>query len=590
MAFGCLAVAAVALFFVVRLADRTFFLPQAGLVKSPAVLADKAEHLMTALGHAVSGQEHWQGFAIDRECLEYAARTEDRQQILESLPSGRPPAVCFWYRAGAERISLPALLGEPSGEMFPAESDMVTVRLDGRGRLLQYMATAERAGLSQAAAPPVDWSALLAMTGLPIADFQPIHPVPRTAHVCRFAGGMGRHRARRTRNCRSISTGASVGGRVVFFEVLPPWEPDWTDADEGLSRLPRPMPDRPAGVELDGHPRRRLPRLAKPPPRTRRPAGAGRLVVFILLLGLLDWLLGERHVAVFGEELAQFYVWMARATLTAAIAWVSYFAVEPYVRRYWPQTMITWSRALGGKFRDPLVGRDVLIGGTCGILLVLVVQLEILLARLARLAAAAAQAARPDARSGRRAGSAIQAEHLDYRADEQHYSDAGRAAVDARAARDGSSGLAGDGRLVAAADRAPSGHIRSRRLVLLADSPIMAAVAMALLMRVGIVALVACSFFWFLMVNSPVTSNFQAWYAPAGTCAVVLAAGLLVYGFLMPGQANPSSGIGCWTADGARRFIDDQPHKAEISGRTNSASAILGLRFQTPVVGRRHTW
>ena len=77
---------------------------------------------------------------------------------------------------------------------------------------------------------------------------------------------------------------------------------------------------------------------------------------------------------------------MARATLTAAIAWVAYFAVEPYVRRFWPQILITWNRLLEGKFRDPLVGRDILIGGLCGILLVLVVQLDVLLpARLGSL-------------------------------------------------------------------------------------------------------------------------------------------------------------------------------------------------------------
>ena len=29
-------------------------------------------------------------------------------------------------------------------------------------------------------------------------------------------------------------------------------------------------------------------------------------------------------------------------------------------------------------------------------------------------------------------------------------------------------------------------------------------------LRNGIVALVACSFFWYLILNSPVTANFQA--------------------------------------------------------------------------------
>jgi serine/threonine-protein kinase len=36
--------------------------------------------------------------------------------------------------------------------------------------------------------------------------------------------------------------------------------------------------------------------------------------------------------------------------------------LEPYVRRRWPATLVSWSRLLAGGFRDPLVGRDVLIG------------------------------------------------------------------------------------------------------------------------------------------------------------------------------------------------------------------------------------
>jgi hypothetical protein len=48
-------------------------------------------------------------------------------------------------------------------------------------------------------------------------------------------------------------------------------------------------------------------------------------------------------------------------------------ALEPYVRRRWPDLLISWTRLLSGRFRDPLVGRDVLIGlffgGLCAIVL-----------------------------------------------------------------------------------------------------------------------------------------------------------------------------------------------------------------------------
>ena len=42
--------------------------------------------------------------------------------------------------------------------------------------------------------------------------------------------------------------------------------------------------------------------------------------------------------------------------------WLLYIALEPYVRRRWPATLVSWSRLLAGGVRDPLVGRDVLVG------------------------------------------------------------------------------------------------------------------------------------------------------------------------------------------------------------------------------------
>jgi hypothetical protein len=49
------------------------------------------------------------------------------------------------------------------------------------------------------------------------------------------------------------------------------------------------------------------------------------------------------------------------------VVFVLYLALEPYVRRYWPQAIISWTRALTGRWRDPLVGRDVLYGVVAGL-------------------------------------------------------------------------------------------------------------------------------------------------------------------------------------------------------------------------------
>jgi len=50
------------------------------------------------------------------------------------------------------------------------------------------------------------------------------------------------------------------------------------------------------------------------------------------------------------------------------LVWVFYVALEPYVRRLWPDTLTAWTRVLDGRFRDPLVGRHVLIGAVGGII------------------------------------------------------------------------------------------------------------------------------------------------------------------------------------------------------------------------------
>jgi hypothetical protein len=39
-----------------------------------------------------------------------------------------------------------------------------------------------------------------------------------------------------------------------------------------------------------------------------------------------------------------------------------YLALEPYIRRTWPELLVSWTRTLSGEFNDPLVGRDVFLG------------------------------------------------------------------------------------------------------------------------------------------------------------------------------------------------------------------------------------
>jgi hypothetical protein len=69
------------------------------------------------------------------------------------------------------------------------------------------------------------------------------------------------------------------------------------------------------------------------------------------------------------------------AGLQSALFWscfagLMYLALEPFLRSRWPDRIISWSRLLAGDFRDPLVGRDILIGALFGVGLILHLQLS----------------------------------------------------------------------------------------------------------------------------------------------------------------------------------------------------------------------
>lgn len=96
--------------------------------------------------------------------------------------------------------------------------------------------------------------------------------------------------------------------------------------------------------------------------------GTFRLGTFVLMTALCIWLLRAHHVASL-DEFDLILIAIAWALLATSMVNVLYLALEPYVRRRDPHTLISWTRLLAGKWRDPLVGRDLLIGVAYGVVL-----------------------------------------------------------------------------------------------------------------------------------------------------------------------------------------------------------------------------
>ncbi len=240
-------------------------------------------------------------------------------------------------------------------------SGMLSLTLDRTGRLVSLLAVPAQIDASQgtlgasAPASAVDWKPLFAEAGLPIAQFSPVTPqwIPPIFADAR-AAWEGAYPDRPDVPIR-IEAAAALG-RPVYFEIVAPWT---------RPRNEDPQPGNTSGERVGLYMRSAVVPLAfmiavllalrnlRLGRGDRR--GAMRLSLFILAAGAVSNALetGDLQVLNRGPALVLF---------VPAFVWLLYIALEPHVRRVWPETMIGWSRLLAGSVRDPLVGRDVLVG------------------------------------------------------------------------------------------------------------------------------------------------------------------------------------------------------------------------------------
>jgi hypothetical protein len=103
--------------------------------------------------------------------------------------------------------------------------------------------------------------------------------------------------------------------------------------------------------------------------------GAYRLTIFFFATRILVWAFQTHHVAS-PEELRLFLSGLQSGLFWSCFAGLMYLAFEPYLRKHAPERVISWNRLLAGDWRDPLVGRDVLVGGTFTLILLVLSNLR----------------------------------------------------------------------------------------------------------------------------------------------------------------------------------------------------------------------
>jgi serine/threonine-protein kinase len=106
--------------------------------------------------------------------------------------------------------------------------------------------------------------------------------------------------------------------------------------------------------------------------------GAFRLALFFFLMRMAVWAFTAHHVAD-TRELFLLFTGLQSALFWSCFVGVMYLALEPYLRRRWPDRIISWNRLLAGDFRDPMIGRDILIGTAIGFFCVMLMHLRVAL-------------------------------------------------------------------------------------------------------------------------------------------------------------------------------------------------------------------
>src|SRR5215472_6493779 len=539
----CLVACVLGVIGAVALISRSDMFSDMPLDLTPDVLAQKAKDIVSQLGYNPKAVDSATGFSYDFELQRWLERNDKPRPQWNKILGEDPTVLRFMFRQSPRYMDPSDLQGQLTPGIVtlsdppPLYSGMITMLLNTSGKLLFFQAVPPQVDETPASAKPMDWSPLFAAAGLDQSQFQTTTPqwVPfansdeRAAWTGKWPGSGRPLRVE----------AASWRGKPVFFEMIGPWSrptrmrpPEQTGSSKiaqtigliffllilvGAAVLARRQYKQGKGDRL----------------------GASRVAAAVFLAQIAIWLCYCHFVPAF-SIIGIFVLAVSTGLFLACLTWVLYMALEPFVRKLWPQTIISWTRLMGGRVRDPLVGRDVLFGVLLGLTWVVILEISLTVATV-------------------RFGAAYQVLSTDYLAGVR--STLGAWLFQLPSAIQGTllffilliflrsvlrnrwAAAAGFALLFTALKALGSTHP-----ILDAVTSIMVyGIAAFALVRFGLITLAVAVFVTNLMLNVPVTLDFSRWYAMA---AMSVPVGVLA--------------IGVWafyTALGGQKLIKDEAAK-----------------------------
>ncbi|MFN0120590.1 MAG: serine/threonine-protein kinase, partial [Blastocatellia bacterium] len=366
-AVACLAAIILGLFLVAWMSSKVRLIAYLPLDLPPDALARKAREVSAQLGYTERPADAVWEFAYNADYLAYVEKNDPSYTRWQRL---QPQAVIFNYRESPQYFqTFYSSMQRPRVVPPPTLSGMVEVTLDPQGRLLRFSAVPSQS--DQVVAMTPDWPMLFRLAGLDPARFRPENSkwTPTTAFdiSAAWTGTLPDQP-----NVPLRIEAAAWHGRPIHFEIIYPWTTTRQIEPFQLSATFDVYTRLMVLIALIG-----AVLIAWSNHRRGRGDWQGAFKLFCVMFVLLFVANGTaiHYVPTSRRLLNDVFQILPASLFTAAMAGLNYFALEPYVRRYWPNAIISWSRVMAGRWRDALVGRDVLIGLLGGIGVILLRQL-----------------------------------------------------------------------------------------------------------------------------------------------------------------------------------------------------------------------
>jgi serine/threonine-protein kinase len=338
------------------------------LEKSPEILVDRAHQIIEKIGYTDPPVDSTYRFNSNGSYLEDIKDNDSSLNRWDRLSTDMPKPIYLWYRQSPR----PMIPGNPWGMIHFRDPDfnisgMINLQLDAAGRLFFFQAVPPQYDETEGPIEEPDWLSLFAEAGLEMNDFtETTSRWNPEVYADMRKSWVGTYPDQAKPEIRVEA--ASYKGKPVYFDVLHPW-----DQPRRLQPYQETTAEKTQniiwgillvlviiGAFLTARRNLLLGRGDK--------KGAFRVALYVVCVIMLRWLFECNHVMDIQDELLQFMKVMGMALLFAGIAWMAYVALEPFIRRRWPESLVSWNRLLDGRFRDPLIGKHLLIGAFFGVI------------------------------------------------------------------------------------------------------------------------------------------------------------------------------------------------------------------------------